>query len=130
MMRAAPDTMPTAQPGHQLVAIYFVSVNSRSPSCAPSRPMPGLLHAAERRRRVGHDAAVEADHAGLQRLADPQPAAQVAGVDVGDQPELGVVGPADGVVLGGEPDHGRHRPEDLGAEDAGADGTWSMTVGW
>ena len=25
---------------HQLVAMYFVSVNSRSPSCAPSRPMP------------------------------------------------------------------------------------------
>src|SRR5689334_2154800 len=25
----------------------------------------GLLHAAERRRRVGHDAAVEADHPGL-----------------------------------------------------------------
>jgi hypothetical protein len=25
---------------HQLVAMYLVSVNSRSPSCAPSRPMP------------------------------------------------------------------------------------------
>ena len=38
----------------------------------------GLLHAAERRRRVGHDAAVEADHPGLECLTDPQPAAQVA----------------------------------------------------
>ena len=31
----------TGQHGrHQLVAMYLVSVNSRSPSCAPSRPMP------------------------------------------------------------------------------------------
>src|ERR1051325_10718668 len=41
----------------------------------------GLLHAAERRRRVRHDAAVEADHPGLECLADPQPAAQITGVD-------------------------------------------------
>src|SRR5262249_52501734 len=80
----------------------------------------GLLDAAERRRRVRHDAAVEAHHAGLEGLADPQAAAQVPGVDVGDQAELGVVGPGQGVVLGGEADHGSDRAEDLGAEDAGA----------
>src|SRR6202007_2668281 len=28
---------------YQLVAMYLVSVNSRSPSCAPSRPMPDCL---------------------------------------------------------------------------------------
>src|SRR5580693_7090927 len=38
----------------------------------------GLLHAAERRGRVGNQAAVQPDHARLERLRHPQPAAQVA----------------------------------------------------
>src|SRR6516165_6355968 len=54
----------------------------------------GLLDAAERRGRVGHDAPVDPDHAGVQGLGDPQRAAQVGGVEVGHEPVLGVVGPA------------------------------------
>src|SRR5215831_18656545 len=89
---------------------------------APLPSQPGLLDPAERRRRVGHDAAVDADHAGLQRLADPQRPPQVGGVEVGDQAVLRVVGPADHVRLVGEPHHRGHRPEDLGAEDGRARG--------
>src|SRR5690606_37191066 len=36
-----------------------------------------LLHTAERGRRIGHDALVQPDHAGLQRLAHPQRAVDV-----------------------------------------------------
>src|SRR5205807_1814753 len=57
-----------------------------------------LLGAAERRGRVGDDAAVEPDHAGVQRLGDAQALGQVGGVDVGDQPVLGVVGQPDRLV--------------------------------
>ena len=39
----------------------------------------GLLDAAERCGRVGHDAAVDPDHPGFQGLGDPQRPAQVAG---------------------------------------------------
>src|ERR1700732_3263536 len=40
----------------------------------------GLLDAAERRRGVGHDALVEADHARFDALAHPERAAQIARV--------------------------------------------------
>src|SRR5260370_21767806 len=43
---------------------------------------PGRLHAAERRRRVGHDTPVDAHHPRLQRLRHPQRAAQVTAVQV------------------------------------------------
>src|SRR5580704_7677300 len=78
-----------------------------------------LLHAAERRGRVGDDAAVDADHARLQRLRDPQRAPQVAAVQVRHQPVLGVVRHRDRLVLVGEPDDGCDRSENLLAEDAG-----------
>src|SRR6185312_16353456 len=52
---------------------------------------PGLLDAAERRRRVGDETLVEAHHPRLQRLDDAERALDVAGVDVGDEPVLGVV---------------------------------------
>ena len=83
------------------------------PSWPPSRPMPLCFDAAERGRRVADQAAVEADHAGLERLADPQAAGQVAGVDVGDQAVLGVVGQPDRLVLVGERDDRGDRAEDL-----------------
>ena len=47
---------------------YLVSRYSSMPSVPPSRPKPDCLDAAERRRRVGDDALVDADHAGLQAL--------------------------------------------------------------
>src|SRR5690606_28400892 len=46
---------------------------------APLAAEPGLLDTAERRRRVGDHALVEADHPGLQRLAHPDPAREVTG---------------------------------------------------
>src|SRR5207344_2030789 len=70
---------------------------------------PGLLDTAERRCRVGHDATVDPDHAGLQRLADPQRPPEVSGVEVGDEAVLGVVGPADRVGLVREAHHRGHR---------------------
>ena len=50
------------------------------------------LDAAERRHFVGDQAGVDADHAVLQLLGDAEHAGQVAGVEVGRQAELGVVG--------------------------------------
>src|SRR6266545_6039292 len=82
----------------------------------------GLLDPAERRRRVGHHALVEADHAGLQGLNHPEGALEVGGVDVGDQPELGVVGGGHGRLLGVEGGHRGDRAEDLLLEHPG--------IGW
>src|SRR5215212_5471665 len=73
----------------------------------------GGLDAAERRRRVGDHALVEADHAGLELLDHPERALDVARVDVGDEPVLGVVGGGDRRVLVVEADDRRDRPEDL-----------------
>ena len=61
--------------------------------------------------------AVEADHAGLERFAEPQPALQVAGVDVGDEAVLRGVGERDRLLLGVEDDHRSDRPEDLLTQD-------------
>src|SRR5262245_39231850 len=51
-----------------------------------------LLHAAERRRRIRYDAAIEPDHAEVEPFRDPHAAAEVARVQIGDEPVLGVVG--------------------------------------
>src|ERR1700691_5450458 len=69
-----------------------------------------LLDPAERRGRVRHQPPVEADHPSFQRLRHPQPAPQVLGVDVGDEPDLARVGPANGVRLVAEPDYPRDPP--------------------
>src|SRR4051794_38321520 len=50
----------------------------------------GLLGAAEWRRRVGDEAAVEADHAEVELFGDPHAAAQVLGVEIRHQPVFGV----------------------------------------
>ena len=73
----------------------------------------GLLHPAERRSRVGDDAPVDADHAGLERLRHPQRPAQVTRVHVGNQAVLGAVCQRDRLGRVGEPDDRRDRPEDL-----------------
>src|SRR3546814_3819379 len=59
----------------------------------------------------GDEAGVYADHAGLQRLADAPDAAHVAGVEVGGEAELGVVGERDGLLLGLEAEQRRDRAE-------------------
>src|SRR5829696_5542944 len=81
-----------------------------------------LLDPAEGGGRVRDQALVDADHARLQGLDDPEGPLEVAGVDVGDQPELGVVGGRDRRLLGVEGGHRGHRPEDLLLEHAGVGG--------
>src|SRR5215212_4186585 len=76
-------------------------------------PEAGVLDAPERSRRVGDYPLVEADHAGLQALADAQGSLQVARVDVGHEAELGVVGGGDGGFFGVEGGDGGHGAEDL-----------------
>ena len=78
-----------------------------------------VFDAAERGRGVGDDALVDTDHADLELFADPQRPGQVAGERVGDKPELGVVGAADGLVVGGERRHRCDRSEDLLADQLG-----------
>src|SRR4029077_5281214 len=93
---ATPPRSGAAPPGHLPVDRDVLALGElKQPVVAALAAKAGLLDAAERGRRVGHDAPVDADHAGVQRLGDPQRAAQVAGVEVGDQSVLGVVGPAD-----------------------------------
>src|SRR5918992_1232191 len=79
----------------------------------------GLLDPAEGGGRVRHHALVETDHARLQALDHPEGPLEVAGVDVGDQAELGVVGGRDRRVLVVEGGHRGHRPEDLLLEHPG-----------
>src|SRR5665647_684333 len=81
-----------------------------------------VLDPAERRRRVGHDALVDADHPELQGLADPQGAWEVTGEYIGHQAVFGVVGPRDRLRLGGERRDRRHRSEDLLAHHQGVRG--------
>ena len=83
------------------------------PTVPPSRPSPDCLMPPNGAAGLDDEAGVEPDHAGLQRLADPQRPRQVLGEQVADQPELGVVGRGDGLVLGVEHADRRHRPEDL-----------------
>src|SRR5882762_1254535 len=52
----------------------------------------GLLHAAEGRGGIGDEAAVQADHAELELLGYAHAAREVLGVEIRDQPILGVVG--------------------------------------
>ena len=52
----------------------------------------GFLDATERGRRVGDDAAVDADHPGFDALGHPQRPVQGLRVDVGREAVLGVVG--------------------------------------
>ena len=91
------DRAPIELPADQRIAMptYLVSRNSSMPTAPPSRPRPDCLTPPNGRGRVGDDALVEPDHAGLQGLGDAQRAAQVVGEDVGDQAVLGVVGRRD-----------------------------------
>jgi hypothetical protein len=88
------------------------------PSGPPS-PDAGGLHPAERRRGVGHDAAVDPDHPGLEAARYPPCPGEVARVDVFDEPALGVVGGGDRLLFVVEGDDRRHRPEDLLVQHAG-----------
>src|ERR1700754_1812409 len=73
----------------------------------------GVLDPAEGRGGIGHDALIQPDHAGLELLGDAEGALDVGGVEVGDEPVLGVVGGGDRGVLVVEADHRGDRAEDL-----------------
>src|SRR5687768_15078916 len=61
------------------------------PEAAALAAHAGVLDPAEGCSRVGDDALVEADHPGLEALADAERTVQVTGEDIGDQAELRVV---------------------------------------
>src|SRR3990172_10244373 len=73
----------------------------------------GLLHAAERRLSGRDQAGVDPDDAGLEALRDAPDPAEVAGVEVGGEPELGVVREANRFLLGLEAEERRDRSEGL-----------------
>src|SRR5215212_4075901 len=73
----------------------------------------GVLDTPEGRRCVRDHPLVEAYHAGLEALAHPQGALEVAGVDVGDESVLGVVGGCDGSFFRIERGNRGHGTEDL-----------------
>src|SRR5664279_1193328 len=60
----------------------------------------GLLGAAERRRRIGDDTPVQADHTEVELLGHAQAAAEVFRVEIGDQTVFGIIGALDRLVLG------------------------------
>ena len=98
---------------HIAIATYLVSRYSWMPSAPALAAEAGRLDAAERRRGVGDEPLVEADHAGLELLADAERPLDVVRVDVGDEPVLGVVGGRDRGLLVVEADDRRDRAEDL-----------------
>ena len=66
------------------------------------RPFPtqaGRFNPAEGGDLGGDKAGVNPDNAVLQRLADAKNAAQIAGVEIGREAELGVVGLSDNICL-------------------------------
>src|SRR5215210_4105152 len=89
-----------------------------------------FFDAPERCCGVGYQSTVEADHAGLNSLADPQTPSEVGGVDVGDEAVLGVVGEFDRLLFGGEGHNRRDRTEDLGVQDLCVGGDSGKYGGW
>ena len=100
-----------------LMKTFLTSVNASSASGPSSRPEPGLLEPAERRRVAHRRVRVDRQRAGLDAARDPQRPAHVAGPDRPGQAVLGVVGHRDRVGLVVERQHRDDRPEDLLAPD-------------
>src|SRR6478736_131682 len=59
---------------------------------------PRLLRAAERRRRIGDQAAIEADHAEIELLGHPHAAAQILCIEISNQAIFRIVGALDRLV--------------------------------
>src|SRR4051794_3649000 len=83
-------------------------------------PDAALLHAAEGRRRIGDNAAVEPDHAAFEPLGDTHAAAKIAGIEIGDKPVDGIICAADSIVLRREALDRGDRAEDLLLQHHGA----------
>ena len=65
----------------------------------------------------GDDPLVDADHAVFKGFGNAPDPPDIAAVEIGREPELGVVGKLYGFVLGLETKHWRNRPEGFLAED-------------
>src|SRR6516225_6271440 len=77
-------------------------------------PVAGLLRPAERGVEIHpRGRGVDPDHPGVERIAQPQRAAQVLGEQRGDQPVPDAVGDLNGLLRAAGPQQRRHRGEDL-----------------
>ena len=126
-----PSLCPRAEVALQKsTAKYFASMNSRMPVTPPSRPRPLCLTPPNGAAGSDIRPRFSADHAGLDRLADPQRAREVGRVDIGRKPVFGVVGEPDRLrprSRSGRPRRrGRRSPH---ARSAASVGTFSSTVG-
>jgi hypothetical protein len=88
-----------------------------------------VLDPAEGGGGVGDQALVEADHAGLETLADPQGPFETLGIDVGDQAIDRVVGGGDRLVVMVEADDGGDGPKTSSRSSSAPAGTPARTVG-
>ncbi len=79
------------------------------PYFEPSRPRPDSFTPPKGATSVEMSPALMPDDAVLERLGHPPDAADVTGVEVGGQPEFGVVGHADRLGFGLEPEQRRER---------------------
>ena len=70
-----------------------------------------LFDAAEGHMLGGQNAHIDAHHAVFERLAHAEDAAHVTAVEIARQPELGVVGRRNGLLLGIEAEHRGKRAE-------------------
>ena len=96
-----------------LMKTFLTSVNASSASGPSSRPMPGSLEPAERRRVAHRAVAVDREVPGLDATGHPDGATDVAGPDRPRQAVGRVVGLGDRVGLVVERHHRDDRPEDL-----------------
>src|SRR5581483_2555654 len=70
------------------------------PLVRPFAAKPGLLRAAERRRRIRNQAAVEADHSEIEFLRHPHAATEVLCIEISNQAVFRIVGPLDRLLFG------------------------------
>jgi hypothetical protein len=78
-----------------------------------------LLHTTKRRSRIRNKAPIYSDHAEVELFLHSHAAAQILGVEIGDEAILRVIGAPDHVFLGFERLQRGHRSEDLFIEHFG-----------
>ena len=99
------------------------------PSWEPFAADTGLLDTAERRSRVGDQAAIEPDHSRLDGFRRPQASSQVARVEVGGQTVDRVVGQGDCLIVIVEVTTGATGPKISCSRIAASGSTPLSTVG-
>src|SRR6185312_6974406 len=89
----------------------------KQPFGATLAAQTALFHAPERRGRVGDEPSIEANHAGLDSLANAKATGEICRIDVGNKAVLGAVGELDRLVLGSKRHDRCNRSEYLGLQD-------------